>query len=371
MTRRPHVLMTTDAVGGVFTYAVDAAAGLHRSGIRVTLALLGPAPDRTRREALRALPGVETVETGLALDWLAPDEAAVERSSAALAVSAGRIGADLVHLNAAAQAAAGGFPCPVIVGHHSCLATWWRAVRGAAPMPVDFARRTEWTARGLAGADAVVAPTEAFATETAVVYGIDRPLHLRNGRTRLPGGAVRASDREDFALAAGRLWDEAKNARVLDRAAARLGRPVLAAGPLRGPNGAAFIPERLLSTGTLDETGLADLMRRAAVFVSAARYEPFGLTALEAAQTGCPLVLSDIPTHRELWDGAALFVSPDDVDGFAAAMRSVIDRPGLRADLAAAARERAARFSADAMVRRLIGLYAAFLDTPALREATA
>ncbi len=371
MTRRPHVLMTTDAVGGVFTYAVDAAAGLHRSGFRVTLALLGPAPDRARREVLRALHGVETVETALPLDWLAPDETAVERSSAALAVLADRIGADLVHLNAAAQAAAGGFPCPVVVGHHSCLATWWRAVRGPVPMPADFVRRTEWTARGLAGADAVIAPTKAFAAETAEVYGIDRPLHLRNGRMRLPGGAVRASDREHFALAAGRLWDAGKNIRTLDRAAAGLGRPLIAAGPQRGPNGTAFVPERLLATGQLDEAGLAALMRRAAVFASAALYEPFGLAALEAAQTGCPLVLSDIPTHRELWDGAALFVAPEDVEGFAGAMRSVIDRPGLRADLAAAARERAARYTADAMVRRMIGLYAAFLDTPALREATA
>ena len=40
-----------------------------------------------------------------------------------------------------------------------------------------------------------------------------------------------------------------------------------------------------------------------------ALYEPFGLAVLEAAQAGCALVLSDIPTFRELWDGAALFVA--------------------------------------------------------------
>ena len=33
---------------------------------------------------------------------------------------------------------------------------------------------------------------------------------------------------------------------------------------------------------------------------------------LEAASAGCPLILGDIPTFRELWDGAAVFVAPDD-----------------------------------------------------------
>jgi hypothetical protein len=41
--------------------------------------------------------------------------------------------------------------------------------------------------------------------------------------------------------------------------------------------------------------------------------EPFGLAVLEAAQAGCPLVLSDLPGFRELWDGAALFRRPVEV----------------------------------------------------------
>ena len=44
------------------------------------------------------------------------------------------------------------------------------------------------------------------------------------------------------------------------------------------------------------------------IFVSVSRYEPFGLAVLEAAHAGCALVLSDIPTFRELWQGAASFV---------------------------------------------------------------
>ena len=56
-------------------------------------------------------------------------------------------------------------------------------------------------------------------------------------------------------------------------------------------------------------------MARAAIFVSSSVYEPFGLAVLEAAGSGAALVLSDIPTFRELWDEAALFAPPGDAAG--------------------------------------------------------
>ncbi len=56
---------------------------------------------------------------------------------------------------------------------------------------------------------------------------------------------------------------------------------------------------------------MATAYAAATVFASMARYEPFGLAVLEAAQAGMRLVLSDIPTFRELWDGAAIFVGDE------------------------------------------------------------
>ena len=93
------------------------------------------------------------------------------------------------------------------------------------------------------------------------------------------------------------------------------------------------------------------------VFASAARYEPFGLAVLEAAQAGQALVLSDIPTFRELWDGAALFVS--DEAGLVPALRRALDAPE---GLAAAARERARRYTADAMADTTLALHGAVLE---------
>ena len=116
-------------------------------------------------------------------------------------------------------------------------------------------------------------------------------------------------------------------------------------------------------------------MADAEVFVSAARYEPFGLAVLEAARSGTPLVLSDIPTFRELWEGAALFADPDHVAGFARAIETVLDAPRLAADLADRAARRAARYTIEAQAKAMRAIYADIagpaLYTPAPAMAAA
>ncbi len=107
----------------------------------------------------------------------------------------------------------------------------------------------------------------------------------------------------------------------------------------------------------------------AAVFASAARYEPFGLAVLEAAQAGVPLVLSDIPTLRELWSGAAQFVACGDAAGFAVALRAVLRDPALAAALGRAARQRAGSYGADAMVEATLATHDALLRDRSLVPA--
>lgn len=55
----------------------------------------------------------------------------------------------------------------------------------------------------------------------------------------------------------------------------------------------------------------------ASALVSMAALEAFPLTPAEAGSMGCPLVLSDIPPHREVTLGNAVFVPPGDVSGLA------------------------------------------------------
>ena len=344
--RGRHVLVTADAVGGVWTYALDLGAALARRGDRVTLAVLGPAPSGAQRAdaAARAL-GV--YDLGHPPDWLAADAAAVRAGGDALLDLAHRENADLLHLNHPALAADIAFDCPTLAVAHSCVATWWEAVRGVEPLPDDLRWRAALHEAGLAAAGAIAAPSAAFAEATRRVYGFGAaPLVVPNGRDAPAAADMPPSP---SVLTAGRLWDEGKNVAVLDRAAARLPVAVEAAGPLAGPNGARVALRHTVPLGTLDAAAMRRKLAARPIFASMALYEPFGLSVLEAAQAGCALVLSDIPTFRELWGDAALFVAPHDDRALAAAVLRLLGDRDERVARAALSKERAARYTVDAM----------------------
>ena len=67
----PHrLLMTADAVGGVWTYALDLARALGDSGMDIVLAVLGPSPSRAQRLELLPLRHVSVFEHGGRLEWM-------------------------------------------------------------------------------------------------------------------------------------------------------------------------------------------------------------------------------------------------------------------------------------------------------------
>lgn len=349
-----HILMTTDAVGGVWTYALDLAAGLITQGVSVTLAVLGPAPRPGQRRAAEQIAGLTVVETGLPLDWTAENPGEITEAARGVAAMAAARGADLVHLNTPALAAEARFSAPVVGACHSCLASWWSAVRGDAPMPDSFRWRTDLLTRGYAGCDRLIAPSYAFMQTTAALYGAV-PQAVHNGRAA--PHAAPATTRNPVVLTSGRLWDEGKNVRTLDRAAGRMRGQIHAAGALKGPDGQTVAFDHLLCLNQLDSAVLAEQLGRSAVFASLSLYEPFGLGVLEAAQAGCALVLSDIPTFRELWQGAAVFVPADDDAAVAEALDDLLDEPERTAELGRAAMARSARFTVDAMIEGTLAVY--------------
>jgi glycosyltransferase involved in cell wall biosynthesis len=238
-------------------------------------------------------------------------------------------------------------------------------------MPPDFRWRTQALWRGMLACNALVAPTAAFAQVTAHTYEVPVPFVVHNGRSR---AGVAPAPCEPMVFTCGRLWDAGKNIAVLDAAAAMIGAPLYAAGPLAGPNGEQRALGHAKSLGQLSAQQVAGWLARAPVYASSALYEPFGLGVLEAAQAGCALVLSDIATFRELWDGAAIFVDARDVGGFARAIDRLLAQPAEAAALAAQARARAARYSIEAMTAGALAIYRLFDPVrfrPPLEEAAA
>lgn len=69
--------------------------------------------------------------------------------------------------------------------------------------------------------------------------------------------------------------------------------------------------DRVTHLGYVSRQELAALMSESSAFVSMSEFEGFNLSAAEAATIGTPLILSDIPVHRELFAGVALFADAD------------------------------------------------------------
>jgi glycosyltransferase involved in cell wall biosynthesis len=138
---------------------------------------------------------------------------------------------------------------------------------------------------------------------------------------------------------------------------------VLAAGPLNPPSQSAppVRPRYVWPLGELEPSELAEWRQQAAVFAAPALYEPFGLAILEAAVDRCALVLGDIPSLRELWDGAARFVDPHDHASLHFTLKELIGDPGQREQLGRRAQRRAQRYVAGAMSARYHELYASLL----------
>lgn len=354
MTGGPlRVLMTADTVGGVWTYACVLAGGLARHDIEVWLATMGPLPTMAQRAEAAALPNVRLQALDCRLEWMDDPWDDVVRSGAWLQDLAAAFRPHVVHLNGYAHGALS-WNAGVLVAAHSCVLSWWRAVR-RSDAPADWARYREAVCRGLAGADMIAAPSRAMLDALVEHYGISR-----NASVIANGSAVRAPrapSKEPIVLAAGRFWDEAKNLEAIDMAARHLTWPVYIAGAQTHPQGGHAGAAHAHPLGRLSAVEMQRWQRRAAIFALPVRYEPFGLSALEAARAGCALVLGDIPSQREIWGEAAILVPPDDVEGLAAAIQRLIDDPVRRAEMARRARRRAAGFGAARMASAYRVLY--------------
>lgn len=104
------------------------------------------------------------------------------------------------------------------------------------------------------------------------------------------------------------------------------------------------------------------LVKRAAVFLSLSRYEGMPNAVMEAAALGCPVVLSDIPAHRELLDDeAAVFVPAEAVEPAAEGVLGCLRNPAAARERAARARARAQNWSIPAAAQAYADLYADLL----------
>lgn len=365
-----HVLVTADTLSGAWIYTRELVTGLVTRGVRVTLVSFGEIPLPEQTAWMDHLHGLDYRPTAFRLEWMQEAEDDLQESSAFLAALVRELRPDVLHLN---QFCYGNLAVdvPRVVMAHTDLVTWNHAVHDHAPCP---ARPMTWyrdtVLRGIAGADAVVAPSSWMLDRIRTCYA--RP---QRGEVIYPGRNPiffnPYVNKDDCVLAVGRLVDASKQVFLLTQHPHPL--PVCIVGaeqtvpmpriPIRADVKLSTDQTSVAIRGPQTEAQLRTLYSRASIYAATARYEPLGMPLLEAAFSRCAIVANDIPSFREMWGDAALYFRTNDAASLAASIRQLNEDRSMRRAYAELAYTRARdRFTTKRMIEDYLQLYRSLIS---------
>ena len=332
-----------------------------RGGDVELVVLQGTAPDR--RLSLRELagePGVELVPFPARLASLAEQR---QWPAVLRAVSADVLFVPY-HLATPWRS-----PIPVVTVIHDCI---FEADPAFAPSGWVRGAYRAVTRLAITRATTVATVSEATRADLRRHYGLAIPPGnvVRHGvnpafggpcpTERLAEARARLSLPERYVLHVG-VRRPHKNQSVLLKAFARLAGDhpglglVLVGGPderfpdpVPGLVADLGLGDRVRLLPNVPESLLVPVYRGATAVAFPSHIEGFGLPVLEAMAAGVPVVASTAPAVGEVTEGAAVLVSPDDTEGWAAALHRVLGDPGLAGGLRARGYEVVSRHTWDA-----------------------
>jgi glycosyltransferase involved in cell wall biosynthesis len=238
------------------------------------------------------------------------------------------------------------------------------------------------TPASIARADLIVCPSQfvcddiercypgAMAPKRPYYNGVDPGRFTQPGARPYRGTLQRHAIDAPFIFSPGAI-EERKNVETIIAAISRLdasSRPLLLlSGNIRDRGYFARLQEfaqeltiadRIRYLGFVSDDDLVDLYGQALMCVAASRDEGFNLLPLEAMACGATVLCSDIPVHRELYEGAVLFFPPDRPELLAQAIEVARAAKPDPESSTSAAKAIVERLSWEAMAKRM----AAYLE---------
>jgi glycosyltransferase involved in cell wall biosynthesis len=356
-----HVLITADTLGGVWTYARELTTSLVRRGLRVTLVSFGEIPSLEQVRWMDALENLDFRPTGFKLEWMQDSEDDLAASAEYLRMVIAEVQPDVLHFNQFYYGAVETTQPKVVVAH-SDVVSWWKAVHHRQPEVTEWSRwYQEVVHRGIEGADALVAPSQAALDSTTANFVRPRKAQvIPNGRS--PELFNPHQQKETYAASVGRIWDAGKNASLLTRIETPW--PIYLAGNNINPDALVQATSlnlgdgRLVFRGVQSESELRRLFAGAFLYIATSQYEPFGLAPLEAALSRCAILASDIPSFREIWQDDALYFRNNDPQDLERILFDFCAQPALLREFGARALRRArARYTSSKMTDQYFDLY--------------
>lgn len=346
--------MTTDTVGGVWVYSLELCKALQEHNVQVHLVAMGGWPSDDQEKEVSELENTILYKSDYKLEWMQEPWEDVKKAQKWINCIYHTVYPDIVHFNNYAQTE-NDWSCPTLTVFHSCVQTWWQAVKGTSA-PSTWNKYTEVVKNSLETSDVVVSPTKAILEKAKETHNFKGETRVINNGRELEFSAD--SKKEDIILCIGRIWDEAKNLMLLSDIADKLPWPVYIAGKSIDPGtGKKIEIENVHFLGELSSREVRDWMQRARIFVSPTKYEPFGLAILEAAKFECALVLSDLETLQELWGDSASFFDSENTEQATEQILQLIKNDELRNELSQKAKIRSREYTSEKMGTAYYSLY--------------
>lgn len=359
------ILMTADSIGGVWTYCTDLCKKFNEYNIKVALAVMGKKLSEQQHEEISELRNVQLYQSSLKLEWMENPWEDINTSYKWLLNIKNKFKPDIVHLNSYSHGSVN-WNVPSVVVAHSDVFSWYQAVKHENPPPLwnEYHKRV---VTGIQNSDYLVAPSEFMLSavnknfcakkEKKVIYNArDRKFFVRKPKN-------------NFILGVGRVWDEAKNLTSLVKISTKVKWTVYIAGENHNPeNGNSFALSNIDFLGCLSVKEIANYFSSASIYSLPAKYEPFGLTVLEAAISHCALILGDIPSLREIWGNNAIYVNPDNEKSLTDAINFLIKDDDFRNELAEKAYRHSFNFTLDKMCSEYLSLYSSLIANQKIKR---
>ncbi|WP_255474192.1 glycosyltransferase family 4 protein [Pontibacter qinzhouensis] len=348
------ILMTADTMGGVWTYAIELSKALSSFGVHVDLATMGAPLNEEQHQEVSEIRNLTVHESNFKLEWMDNPWEDLAKAGEWLLQLNEEIKPDLIHLNNMAHGNLS-WGKPVVVVVHSCVLSWWRAVKGEEA-PKEWETYLETVKAGLHAADMVVAPTQSMLHQAEELYGpFKQRTVIYNGRGQQ---LFQYASKEPFVFSMGRVWDEAKNIGMLAHIASDLQWPVYIAGDDKHPiTGETIELENVHFLGQLSPKEVTQWLARASVYALPAKYEPFGLTILEAAMSGCALVIGKTDSLVEIWGNAAKYVNPQSADDLRDTINHLIEDEFTRNIMSCRSMKRSYGYASEHMAQDYSNIY--------------
>ncbi len=118
--------------------------------------------------------------------------------------------------------------------------------------------------------------------------------------------------------------------------------------------------------GPISNYEVPNWLAKGDIFLNTTRFESFGVSVLEAALIGLPIVTTNVGELSYLWENqkTAMLVSQNDPEAMAAAIQRILIEPGLAERLSQNARKKAEQYDWSVILPQWEALFAEVINRP-------